>query len=107
MREKKTYMLNMGPAHPAMHGVVRLILELEGEKIVHTDVEICYLHRAFEKHAEAETWHNVIPWTDRLNYVTPLINNVGYALAVEKLAGIPIPERGQYLRVIASEISRV
>jgi len=107
MREKKTYMLNMGPAHPAMHGVVRLILELEGEKIVHTDVEIGYLHRAFEKHAEAETWNNVIPWTDRLNYVSPLINNVGYALAVEKLAGITIPERGQYLRVIASEISRV
>jgi NADH-quinone oxidoreductase subunit D len=106
-RDKKTYMLNMGPAHPAMHGVVRLILELEGEKIVNTDVEIGYLHRAFEKHAESETWNNVVPWTDRLNYVSPLINNVGYALSVEKLAGITIPERGQYLRVIACEISRV
>src|SRR5438128_11987737 len=107
MREKKTYMLNMGPAHPAMHGVVRLLLELEGEKIVSTDVEIGYLHRAFEKHAESETWNNVVPWTDRLNYVSPLINNVGYCMAVEKLAGIVIPERGQFLRVIASEISRI
>ena len=104
---QKTYMLNMGPAHPAMHGVVRLILELEGERIVNTAVEIGYLHRAFEKHAESETWNNVVPWTDRLNYVSPLINNVGYALAVERLAGIEVPERGQYIRVIACEISRV
>jgi NADH-quinone oxidoreductase subunit D len=106
-RETKTFMLNMGPQHPAMHGVVRLIVELQGERIVSTDVEIGYLHRAFEKHAETETWNNVIPWTDRLNYVSPLINNTGYCLAVEKLAGITIPERGQYLRVISSEISRV
>ncbi|OGR88322.1 MAG: hypothetical protein A3J74_03220 [Elusimicrobia bacterium RIFCSPHIGHO2_02_FULL_57_9] len=106
MTEKKTYMLNMGPAHPAMHGVIRLILELEGERVLNTEVEIGYLHRAFEKHAETETWNNVVPWTDRLNYVSPLINNVGYCLAVEKLGGIIVPERGQYLRVIASEISR-
>jgi NADH-quinone oxidoreductase subunit D len=100
-------MLNMGPQHPSMHGVVRLVLELEGERIVDVDAEIGYLHRAFEKHAESETWNNVVPWTDRLNYVSPLINNVGYAMAVEKLAGIEVPERGQYIRVIASEISRV
>jgi NADH-quinone oxidoreductase subunit D len=104
---RKTYLLNMGPAHPAMHGVVRLVLELEGELIRGVDTEIGYLHRAFEKHAESETWNNVVPWTDRLNYVSPLINNVGYALAVERLAGIEVPERGQYIRVIASEISRV
>ena len=104
---KKTYMLNMGPQHPAMHGVVHLVLELEGENIVDVDCEIGYLHRAFEKHAESETWNNVVPWTDRLNYVSPLINNVGYVMAVEKLAGIDVPERGQYIRVIASEISRV
>lgn len=104
---RKTYMLNMGPQHPAMHGVVHLILELEGERIVATDTEIGYLHRAFEKHAESETWNNVVPWTDRLNYVSPLINNVGYAMAVEKLAGIEVPERGQYIRVIASEMSRI
>jgi NADH-quinone oxidoreductase subunit D len=104
---RKTYMLNMGPQHPAMHGVVHLVLELEGENIVDVDCEIGYLHRAFEKHAESETWNNVVPWTDRLNYVSPLINNVGYVMAVEKLAGIQIPERGEYIRVIASEISRV
>ena len=105
--KKTTYMLNMGPSHPSMHGVVRLVLELDGERIVACETEIGYLHRAFEKHAENETWNNVVPWTDRLNYVSPLINNVGYALAVEKLAGIEVPERGQYIRVIASEISRV
>jgi NADH-quinone oxidoreductase subunit D len=104
---RKTFMLNMGPQHPAMHGVVRLILELEGEIIRSADCEIGYLHRAFEKHSETETWNNVVPWTDRLNYVSPLINNVGYALAAEKLAGIEVPERGQFIRVIASEISRV
>ena len=104
---QKTYMLNMGPQHPAMHGVVRLVLELRGERIVDAEAEIGYLHRAFEKHAESETWNNVVPWTDRLNYVSPLINNTGYAMAVEKLAGIDVPERGQYIRVIACEISRV
>jgi NADH-quinone oxidoreductase subunit D len=106
-RGRKTFMLNMGPQHPAMHGVIRLVVELDGEVIVNSECEIGYLHRAFEKHAETETWNNVVPWTDRLNYVSPLINNVGYALAVEKLAGIEVPERGQYIRVIACEISRV
>ena len=106
-REQKTYMLNMGPQHPAMHGVIRLILELEGEKVISTEAEIGFLHRAFEKHAETETWNNAIPWTDRLNYVSPLINNVAYVMAVEQLGGITIPERGQYIRVIASELSRV
>ena len=104
---QKTFMLNMGPQHPAMHGVVHLVLELSGEKIVSSKTEIGYLHRAFEKHAETETWNNVVPWTDRLNYVSPLINNVGYVYAVEKLAGIEVPERGQYIRVIACEISRI
>jgi NADH-quinone oxidoreductase subunit D len=97
----------MGPQHPAMHGVIRMVLELEGERILKSDFEMGYLHRAFEKHAETETWNNVMPWTDRLNYVSPLINNAGYCLAVERLAGIEIPERGNYLRVISSEISRV
>lgn len=106
-REKRSYYLNMGPQHPAMHGVIRLLLELEGEKILDADVEIGYLHRAFEKHAETEVWNNVIPWTDRLNYVSPLINNVGYCMAVEKLAGLTVPERGQYIRTIACEISRI
>jgi NADH-quinone oxidoreductase subunit D len=103
----ETMRLGMGPQHPAMHGVVRLILELRGETIVDAEAEIGYLHRAFEKHAETEVWNNVIPWTDRLNYVSPLINNVGYCMAVEKLAGLTVPERGQWIRVIASELSRV
>jgi len=107
MPEKKSFFLNMGPAHPAMHGIVRLILELEGERILSADVEIGYMHRAFEKHAETQTWNDVVPYTDRLNYVSPLINNVGYCMAVEKLAGVTIPERGQYLRVLASELSRL
>jgi NADH-quinone oxidoreductase subunit D len=100
-------MLNMGPQHPAMHGVVRLILELEGEKIKNSEVEFGYLHRAFEKHSEYETWNNVLPWTDRLNYVSPLINNSGYCMAVEKLAGLEVPERGQWIRTLACEMSRV
>ena len=107
MSDQKNFLLNMGPQHPAMHGVVRLLLELDGERIVQSEAEIGYLHRAFEKQSENEIWNNVVPYTDRLNYVSPLINNVGYCMAVEKLAGIEIPERGQYLRTIACEISRV
>ncbi|MBI5596952.1 MAG: NADH-quinone oxidoreductase subunit D [Elusimicrobia bacterium] len=105
--ESRSYMLNMGPAHPAMHGVIRLLLMLEGEHVLDAEAEIGYLHRAFEKHAENDPWNNVVPWTDRLNYVSPLINNSGYCMAVEKLAGIAIPERAQYLRVISSEVSRI
>ncbi|MBI2361765.1 MAG: NADH-quinone oxidoreductase subunit D [Elusimicrobia bacterium] len=106
-RESRSYMLNMGPAHPAMHGVIRLLLKLEGEHVLDAEAEIGYLHRAFEKHAENDPWNNVVPWTDRLNYVSPLINNSGYCMAVEKLAGIAIPERARYLRVIPSEVSRI
>ncbi|MBI5241729.1 MAG: NADH-quinone oxidoreductase subunit D [Elusimicrobia bacterium] len=107
MTHKKSYFLNMGPAHPAMHGVIRLVLELDGERILNTEVEIGYLHRAFEKHTETETWSNAVPYTDRLNYVSPLINNSAFCCAVETVAGVSIPERVRYLRVIASEISRV
>ncbi len=100
-------LLNVGPSHPAMHGVIRLIMELEGEKIKGVDVEIGYLHRAFEKMCETVMYAQCFPYTDRLNYVSPLINNVGFALAVEKLLGIDTPERSKYIRVIMSEISRV
>jgi NADH-quinone oxidoreductase subunit D len=100
-------MLNMGPAHPAMHGIVRLVLKLEGENVIEAEVEIGYLHRAFEKMSEEGGYLQVIPYTDRLNYVSPIINNVGYCLAVEKLFGIDVPERTKYIRVILSEISRV
>jgi NADH-quinone oxidoreductase subunit D len=100
-------LLNVGPSHPAMHGVIRLIMELDGEKIKGVDVEIGYLHRAFEKMCETVMYNQCFPYTDRLNYVSPLINNVGFAMTVEKLLGIDIPERAKYIRVIMSEISRV
>ncbi len=99
--------VNMGPAHPAMHGIIRIFAELDGETVVKADVEIGYLHRAFEKDCEAGPYNNAIPYTDRLNYVSPLINNFGYASAIEKLLGIEITERCKYIRVIMSEISRI
>ena len=101
--------LNVGPSHPLTHGTVRLIMELEGETIREVDVEVGYLHRGFEKECERVTWPQVFPYTDRLNYVSPIINNFGYALTVEKLCGIvdEVPERAQYLRVIMGELSRI
>ena len=99
--------VGVGPAHPAMHGIIRIVTELDGETIVKADVEIGYLHRAFEKDCEQGGWNNAIPYTDRLNYDSPLINNFGYASAVEKLLGIDVTERCKYIRVIMSEISRV
>jgi NADH-quinone oxidoreductase subunit D len=100
-------LINIGPSHPAMHGVIRLITELEGEKVMNVEAEIGYLHRAFEKSCENSSWTQVMPYTDRLNYVSPLINNFGYCGAVEKLLGIEITERCQYIRVIMSEVSRI
>jgi NADH-quinone oxidoreductase subunit D len=105
--ETRDMLLNIGPAHPAMHGIIRIVATLDGEQIVDTDVEIGYLHRGFEKMSETVDYNGVIPYTDRLNYVSPLINNVGYCMAVEKLLGITVPERCQYIRVIVSEISRL
>ncbi|TKJ42595.1 NADH-quinone oxidoreductase subunit D [candidate division LCP-89 bacterium B3_LCP] len=99
--------LNMGPSHPSMHGIVRIMVRITGERIVWSDVEIGYLHRAFEKSVEANSWNSATIYTDRLNYVSPIINNVGYCMAVEKLLGITIPERGEYVRVLLSEISRI
>jgi len=103
----KNMLLNVGPSHPAMHGVIQISVELEGEVIRKADIEIGYLHRAFEKHSESGTYTQVFPYTDRLNYVSPAINNFGYAAAVEKLMGLEIPERCKYIRVIMSEISRI
>jgi NADH-quinone oxidoreductase subunit D len=107
IKEVKNMLLNVGPSHPAMHGVIRLITELEGETVVKVEAEIGYLHRAFEKSAEESSWTQVMPYTDRLNYVSPLINNFGYCAAVEKLLGMEITERCKYIRVIMSEISRI
>ncbi len=100
-------LVNIGPSHPAMHGVIRIFAELDGETVVKTDVEIGYLHRGFEKHCEAGPYNNAMPYTDRLNYVSPLINNFAYCSAVEKLLGLQVTERCQYVRVIMSEISRI
>jgi NADH-quinone oxidoreductase subunit D len=105
--EARDMLLNVGPAHPAMHGIVRIIVTLEGEIVRGADVEIGYLHRGFEKMSETVDYNGVIPYTDRLNYVSPLINNMGYCMAVEKLLGISVPERCHYIRVISSEISRI
>jgi NADH-quinone oxidoreductase subunit D len=99
--------LNMGPSHPAMHGTVRIVLELSGETIVKSDVQIGYLHRGFEKMCERGTWAQVFPYADRLNYVSPMLNNVGYALAVEKLCEIQVPDRCQWYRMILGELARV
>jgi NADH-quinone oxidoreductase subunit C/D len=105
--ETRHMFMHMGPSHPAMHGVIHLILELEGETVIDGDTEIGYLHRAFEKESESHTYTQVIPYTDRLNYVSPLINNVAFVLAVEKLFEVETPERCQYIRVIVSELSRI
>lgn len=99
--------INIGPSHPATHGTLRIILELEGEVIRGVDLEIGYLHRGIEKLAETVTWEKFIPYTDRLNYVSAYLNNMIYAEAVERMAGIDVPERAKYIRVILGEISRI
>ena len=99
--------LNMGPAHPAMHGTVRIVLELSGETIQKADVQIGYLHRGFEKMCERGTWAQVFPYVDRCNYVSPMLNNVGYALAVEKLCDIVVPDRCQWYRMALGELARI
>ncbi|MCL4539589.1 MAG: NADH dehydrogenase (quinone) subunit D [Bacteroidetes bacterium] len=99
--------LNMGPQHPATHGVLRLLVKLEGETVVDCIPEMGYLHRGYEKIAEASTYMEFIPHTDRLDYISPIANNVAIALAIEKLAGIEAPPRAQYIRVIGAELARI
>ena len=99
--------LNMGPSHPAMHGTVRMVLTLDGETVVKCDPEIGYLHRGFEKQCENSTWTQVFPYTDRLNYVSPMLNNFGYAMAVEKLLELEITDRCKYVRTLVGEVSRL
>jgi NADH-quinone oxidoreductase subunit D len=99
--------LNMGPQHPATHGVLRVLVKLDGETVVAAVPELGYLHRGYEKIAENGTYHEFIPHTDRLDYLSPLSNNVGYVLAVEKLAGIEAPRRAQYVRVLVCEMARI
>jgi len=99
--------LNMGPSHPATHGTVKFLLELDGETIVDMDVQVGYLHRGFEKECESGTWYQAIPSTDRLNYTSAILANIGYCMAVEKLIGCEIPRRCQWMRVMAGEFARI
>lgn len=99
--------INMGPQHPATHGVLRLLIKLDGETVVSSVPEIGYLHRGYEKLAENCTYHEFIPHTDRLDYLSPLSNNTAYVLAVEKLIGIEVPPRAQYIRTLISELARI
>jgi NADH-quinone oxidoreductase subunit D len=99
--------LNMGPQHPATHGVLRLLIRLDGETIVSAVPDLGYLHRGYEKIAENCSYHEFIPHTDRLDYLSPPANNVAYVLAVEKLVGIEVPQRAQYIRLIVAELARL
>ncbi len=99
--------LNMGPQHPATHGVLRLVVELDGEIVVRLYPEIGYLHTGIEKTCEAKFYQQVVPLTDRINYLDPLSNNLCYCLAVEKLLGLQIPEKAQWIRVLMAELSRL
>ncbi|WP_347487828.1 NADH-quinone oxidoreductase subunit D [Desulfoscipio sp. XC116] len=103
----QTYTLNLGPQHPSTHGVFRIILELDGETVVKATAVPGYLHRGVEKLAEARTYTQVIPYTDRMDYVASMLMNWGYVQAVEKLMGIEVPERAEYIRVIVGELSRI
>ncbi|MBI4403694.1 MAG: NADH dehydrogenase (quinone) subunit D [Deltaproteobacteria bacterium] len=105
--QKNLMRLNLGPSHPATHGTLRIFVELDGEFIRQMKQEIGYLHRCFEKMSETHTWNQVVPYTDRLNYCSALMNNVGYVMAVEKLLGITVPKRCQRIRVILCELSRI
>ncbi len=100
-------LLNLGPQHPSTHGVFRMVLALEGENVVGLEPEIGYLHRCHEKIGERNTYIMNIPFTDRLDYITSMSNNLGYVLAVEKLMGLQVPERADYIRVIMAELTRV
>ena len=102
-----TMELNMGPMHPSTHGVLRLVLNLDGEVVRECRPDIGYLHTGFEKDFERHTYQQCIPYTDRMDYLSPLFNNLGFSLAVEKLLGIEVPLRGQYLRVIMCELCRL
>lgn len=107
MAEQRTMTINMGPQHPATHGVLRLVLELDGEIIRKATPVLGHLHRGIEKLAEAKTYHQCIPLTDRMDYVNAMGHNLGYVLAVEKLLGLEIPKRAQYVRVMLAELQRI
>jgi NADH-quinone oxidoreductase subunit D len=105
--ESERYSLRMGPQHPATHGVLRVDLELDGETILECTPQVGYLHRGFEKLAESKTYAQALILTDRLDYIAAMSNNVGYCVAVERLLGISVPQRAQYIRTIVGEMSRL
>ena len=103
----RTLVLNMGPQHPSTHGVLRLVLEIDGETIVRLKPEIGYLHTGIEKTCEAKFYQQVVPLTDRIDYLCPMTNNLAYCLAVEKLLGLEIPPKAQWMRVLMNELTRI
>ena len=107
MAGTETYTLNMGPQHPSTHGVLRVQLELDGENILSAKPIMGYLHRGIEKLLESRTYVQGVPYTDRLDYVSSMNNNFGFCRAVEELAGIEVPERAEYIRVIVAELNRI
>jgi NADH-quinone oxidoreductase subunit D len=107
MAEIKNYTLNFGPQHPAAHGVLRLVLELDGEVVQRADPHIGLLHRATEKLAEHKTYIQALPYMDRLDYVSMMSNEHAYVMTIEKMLGVQVPERAQYIRVLFDEITRI
>ncbi len=105
--EDKTMILNMGPQHPSTHGVLRLLLEIDGEQVVRMVPDIGFLHTGIEKTCEAKFYQQVVPLTDRIDYLCPMVNNLCYVLAVEKLLGMEIPPRAQWMRVMLAELQRI
>src|SRR5215468_11226603 len=105
--QDRTMILNMGPQHPSTHGVLRLLLEIDGETVIKCIPDIGYLHTGIEKTCEAKFYQQVVPLTDRIDYLCPMTNNLTYCLAVEKLLQLEIPPRAQYLRVLLNELTRI
>ena len=105
--QERTLVLNMGPQHPSTHGVLRLVLEIDGETVVRMTPEIGFLHTGIEKTCEAKFYQQVVPLTDRIDYLCPMTNNLAYCLAVEKLLGLEIPPRAQWMRVLMNELTRI
>ncbi|MCY3602398.1 MAG: NADH-quinone oxidoreductase subunit D, partial [Chloroflexi bacterium] len=107
MVQSEPFVMNIGPQHPSTHGVFRVKATVDGERVVDAEMVIGYLHRSMEKLAEERTYTQNIPFTDRTDYLSSMSNNLGYCLAVEKLAGIEVPPRGQAIRVIMAELQRL
>ena len=107
VRKLKNFTINFGPQHPAAHGVLRLVLELDGETVTYADPHIGLLHRGTEKLLESKNYLQGLPYFDRLDYVSMMIQEHGYSMAIESLVGLEIPERASYIRVLFSEITRI